>query len=148
MKKLLSILFALLVALSAVGADRLANSTDVSTYATVTNGQMTVNDYIIDTPFSTSGGYGQIYVTNIATKFSGLRTGGTIWLDAVSLPDLFSVYMTNEANGGTAWPSSGSSIDNPIKIRRLGGQIKTVMTASTSTARLWLIADFKDLEIN
>lgn len=148
MKKLLSIFFVLLIAFSAVGADRLANSTDVSTYATVTSGQMTLNDYIIDTPFSTSGGYGQIFVTNIATKFSGLRTGGTIWLDAASLPDLFSVYMTNEANGGAAWPSSGSSVANPIKIRPLGGQIKTVMTASTSTARLWLIADFKDLEIN
>lgn len=147
MKNLLSILF-LICALSVSGADRLANSTDVTTYATVTNGQMTLNDYIIDTPFSTSGGYGQIYVTNIASKFTGLRDGGTIWLDAASLPDLFSVYMTNEANGGAAWPSSGSSIANPIKIRPLGGQIKTVMTASSSTARLWLIADFKDLEVN
>lgn len=149
MKKIFTTFLSFLFSVVAVfGADGLANSTDVATWSPSTFGQVQLNDYIMDTPFSTSGGYGQIYVTNIATKFAGLRDGGTIWFDATVLPDLFSVYMTNEANGGAAWPSSGTSKDNPIKIRPLGGQIKTVMTASTSTARLWLIADFKDLEIN
>lgn len=150
MKKLLSIFFALLLwsvgITDAPAANRYATSGDVTTYATSTNGQLKLNDYIIDTPFSTSGGLGQIYFTNISSTFSSLPAGGTIWLDAANLPDLFSVYMTNETSG-TTW-SNGSSEANPVKIRPLGGQIKTIMTAASNTARLWLIADIEHLEIN
>lgn len=149
MKKLLSIFFALLFGISGLfAANRYANSTDVSTYSPSTFGQLQLNDYIWDTPFSTSGGYGQIYVTNIATQFASLRVGGTIWFDAAALPDLYSVYMTNEANGGAAWQPAGSTTGDVIRLRPLGGQIKTVATSASSTARLWLIADFIQLEIN
>src|SRR5688572_5738586 len=94
MKNLFTILF-LLLSLAISAADRLANSTDVATRPGVV-----LNDYICDTPFSTSGGYGQIFINNLATKMAGIRFGGTIWLDAVALPDLFNIYMTN---GGTLW---------------------------------------------
>ena len=143
MKKLLTIFFAL-IAFLASATDRYATPTDVVNYMASTNGQLKLNDRIIDTPFSTSGGLGQIFITNIGTVASSLPAGGTIWLDANSLPDLFSLVIHNN---DVLW-SNGSSKANPVKIRPLGGQIVTHMTAASNTARLWLIADIEHLEVN
>lgn len=146
MKKLFIILSLLFGISDTFAADRVATSTDVTYYATNFGETVVVGDYIIDTPFSTSGGLGQIYITNAQTKFSGIRTGGTIWLDASVLPDLFNVYITNETAGVT-W-SSKCDITHPIRIRPLAGQIITRMTAASNTARMWLIADIANVEIN
>src|SRR5688572_23733667 len=143
MKRLLTILFLFLSpALSA--ANRYATSGDVATYAVSTHGQLKLNDYIIDTATGMSGGLGQIFINNCGTSMSSLPAGGTIWLDAASLPDLYNIYL---ANGSTVW-SNGSTKDNPIKIRPLNGQIKVTMTAASNTARLWLLADFEYVQIN
>lgn len=144
MKKLLTIFFLLFACISACATNRYATSGDVASYNISTHGQLKLNDYIIDTATGMSGGLGQIFINNCGTSMSSLPAGGTIWFDATSLPDLYNVYL---ANGGTLW-DNGSSADNPVKIRPLGGQIKITMTAASNTARMWLLADFEHVEIN
>jgi len=136
MKKLFTILF-LILSLAVSGANRYATSGDVATYAAVTNGRMTVNDYIFDTPTSTSGGLGQIFSSNIATSLGSLRFGGTIWFDAASLPDLFNLILHNN---NVLWTGI-SDADHPVRFCPLGGQIRITMTSASNTGKLLQLAD-------
>jgi len=142
MKKLLTLFFVLVQSVL-FAANGLIDASFVSANASRPNGYMlTVGDGIIDTPFSTSGGYDQIFITNIGTVFNGIRDGGTIWIDVDELNPLFNLYLSN---GGSVWSASSTST---IRIMPLGGKLTTIETGSSNTSRTWLIADIKNLEIN
>lgn len=142
MKKLLTTFLTLLIAVaSVIGANRLANSTDVANMPGVQ-----LNDYIEDTPFSTASARGQIYVPNAATRYAGIRFGGTIWIDART-STMANLYAVEIGNGNTIW-SGVSDIDNPITIRPFGGQVKFFMNSSSNTARMVLIYDIPNIEFN
>lgn len=125
-------------------ADRLATLTDQANFATDTNGELRENDYIIDTPFSTSSGRGQIFITNLAAKMAGIRFGGKIWFDMGVMPPLFALETHNN---NVLWSGVGDA-DNPITFRPLRGQVEILMNSSSNTARMWLLADVPYLSIN
>jgi hypothetical protein len=125
-------------------ADRLATLTDQANFATDTNGELKAGDYIIDTPFSTSSGRGQIFITNLATKMAGIRFGGKIWFDMGVLPPLFALETHNN---NVIW-NGVSDADNPITFRPLRGPVEIIMNSSSNTARMWLMADIPNLSVN
>jgi hypothetical protein len=111
-------------------ANRVANSTDVATYATITRNQLVVGDIIIDTATNTASGKNGVFYTNIASTFSTARVGFTVWVN----PTLNTLYALRLNNSGTLW-SGMSTASNPVTIRPLGGQVKIVSDPS-SAARL------------
>lgn len=124
-------------------ANRVATLTDQSTFATSTNGRLVQGDIIIDTPFATQGGRGEIYLPNMGATFPSCRVGANIWMYAPTVGNLYSAVMYNN---DTIW--NKSTQDNPMTIRPLDGQIKFFMNSFSNTGRMWLIADIPHLSIN
>lgn len=89
-------------------ADRLANSSDVSTYASF---GVQLNDFIADTNENTTT---RSTFHNMPVDFPGLRTAATIWLKN---PAEGSRYSQRFAGNGTNW--GGGSLSSPNKFRVL-----------------------------
>lgn len=105
-------------------ANRLATSTDVSTYG---NG-MQVNDIILDTPSATVGGRVQMNFT--LSAFSGARNSCTIWING----NVGEIYQLNINNGGTVWPQSDISKSAPVTVRPLPGtKVRYVRNSSSNS---------------
>jgi len=150
------ILFLLLICVHSFAANRLANSTDVSTFAATYPTEyamylrepskhplMTLNDIIIDT--RTSVPNNTLVINNIASMFSGARFGFTVWISATMTGS--PLKYINFANNSVMWTGTGDS-DHPIRFRTLGGQLVVRHTSTNPNNSTFRLADLEYYDLN
>jgi hypothetical protein len=108
LKTILFALLGLFIGFSSLGLNRLATQPDIEIYGDY----ITIGDLIIDTPTKIVNGQREVVYYFMPTQWSGLREGGTIWLDGDKLGVLKEIQFCNTRETLMRWHIESAKVKN------------------------------------